>query len=52
MPKLKEPLLKEELEDCKPGATRNQVFLASEKVAQSPKQPSQRRGQPPVSTLS
>lgn len=52
MPKLKEPKQPpRKLEDCEPGASRDEVLQFIEKVATSPKS-SRKRGVPPAPTSS
>ena len=43
----KTTIKKRKLEDCEPGATREEVLQFIEKVATSPR-PSQKHGKPPV----
>ena len=43
----KAPIKKRKLEDCEPGATREEVLQFIEKVSTSPKT-SQKHGKPPV----
>ena len=47
----KSPIAKRKLEDCDPGATRQEVLLFIEKVAKSPKPP-RKHGEPPDSASS